>query len=54
MKSYDELRAKMDKIQKQMVEAKKNERANALKEIKRLLQGAWLYCWDAERLAGKR
>ena len=30
MKSYDEL------IQQQMVEAKKNERTNALKEVKRL------------------
>ena len=26
----------MDAIQKQMVEAKKNDRANALKEVKRL------------------
>lgn len=32
MKSYDKLKA----IQQQMVEAKKNERANALKEAKRL------------------
>ena len=32
MKSYDELKA----IQQQMVEAKKNELANALKEAKRL------------------
>ena len=36
MKSYDELKAEMEAIQKQMVEAKKNERANALKEVKRL------------------
>ena len=36
MKSYDELKAEMDAIQQQMVEAKKNERANALKEEKRL------------------
>ena len=36
MKSYDELKAKMEAIQQQMVEAKKNERANALKEVKRL------------------
>jgi hypothetical protein len=35
MKSYDELKAKMEVIQKQMVEAKKNERASALKEVKR-------------------
>ena len=31
MKSYDELKAEMESIQQQMVEAKKNERANALK-----------------------
>ena len=36
MKSYDELKSEMETIQKQMVEAKKNERANALKEVKRL------------------
>lgn len=35
MKSYDELKAEMEAIQQQMVEAKKNERANALKEVKR-------------------
>lgn len=33
MKSYDELKAEMEAIQQQMVEAKKNERANALKEV---------------------
>ena len=36
MKSYDELKAEMEAIQHQMVEAKKNERANALKEVKLL------------------
>jgi hypothetical protein len=36
MKSYDELKAEMEAIQLQMDEAKKNERANALKEVKRL------------------
>ena len=36
MKSYDELKAEMEAIQQQMVEAKKNERSNALKEVKRL------------------
>ena len=36
MKSYDELKAEMKTIQQQMAEAKKNERANALKEVKRL------------------
>ena len=35
IKSYDELKAEMDAIQLQRVEAK-NERANALKEVKRL------------------
>ena len=36
MKSYDELKVEMEAIEQQMVEAKKNERANALKEVKRL------------------
>ena len=36
MKSYDELKAEMEAIQQQMVEAKKNERAIALKEVKSL------------------
>ncbi len=36
MKSYDELKAEIEAIQQQMVEAKKNERANTLKEVKRL------------------
>ena len=36
MKSYDELKSEMETIQKQMVEAKKYERASALKEVKRL------------------
>ena len=36
MQSYDELKAEMKAIQHQMVEAKKNERTNALKEVKRL------------------
>ncbi|MDP4062077.1 hypothetical protein RBLE17_18340 [Rhodobacteraceae bacterium LE17] len=35
MKSCDKLEAKMNTIQQQMVEAKKNERTNALKEVKR-------------------
>ena len=38
MKSCDELKAEMEAIQQQMVEAKKNERANALKELKRLVK----------------
>ena len=36
MKSYHELKAEMEAIQQQMVEAKKNKRANTLKEVKRL------------------
>jgi predicted nuclease with TOPRIM domain len=36
MKSYDELKAEMEAIQQQMVEAKKNECTDALKEVKRL------------------
>jgi len=39
MKSYDELKAEMEAIQQQMVEAKNNERANALKEVYRLCKG---------------
>jgi len=34
MKSYDELKTEMEAIQQQMVQAKKSERANALKEVK--------------------
>ena len=36
MKSYDELKTEMEAIQQQMVEAKKDERADALKQVKRL------------------
>ena len=36
MKSYDELKAEMEAIQKKIIEAKKNELAFALKEVKRL------------------
>ena len=36
MKSYDELETEMEVIQQQMAEAKKTERTNALKEVKRL------------------
>ena len=36
MKSYYELKADMEVLQQQMVEAKKNERADALKTVKRL------------------
>ena len=36
MKSYDELKADMEVLQQQMVEAKKNERADAQKTVKLL------------------
>jgi len=36
MKSYDELKAEMESIHQQMVESKKSERTNALKEVNRL------------------
>lgn len=36
MKSYDELKAEMEAIQQQMIEAKKNELADALKTVKLL------------------
>ena len=51
MKSYDELKAEMEEIQQQMFEAKKNELANALKEVKRLCKefgftaGMLKVCW---------
>jgi len=35
-----------------MVEAKKNERANALKEVKRLCK-EFVYCWHAEGALAK-
>ena len=38
MKSYDELKAEMEAVQQQIVEVKKNERANALKEVKHLFK----------------
>ena len=34
LQSYDELKAEIEAIQKQMLEAKKNELTNALKEVK--------------------
>ena len=36
MKYYDLLKSEMEAIQQQLVEAKKNERAEALKTVKRL------------------
>ncbi len=38
MKSYYELKAEMEAIQQQMVEAKKNESAHVLKEVKRFFK----------------
>jgi hypothetical protein len=38
MKFYKELKAEMDAIQLQIVEAEKNERANALKKVKGLFK----------------
>lgn len=35
MKSYDELKAEIEAIQQQLVESKKNERADALRAVKR-------------------
>ena len=35
IKSYDELKAEMETIQQQMMEAKKREHTNALKRVKR-------------------
>ena len=36
MKSFDQLKVEMETVQQQMAEAKKNERKDALIEIKRL------------------
>jgi len=36
MKYYDELKADMEAVQEQILAAKKNERAKAIKEVKRL------------------
>ena len=36
MKSYDELKANLETIQEQMLVVKKNERASAIKEVRRL------------------
>ena len=47
MKSSDDLKAEMETIQQQMTDAKKNERANALKEVKRLCKE---FGFTAERL----
>ncbi len=36
MESYDEFKTELEAIQQQTIEAKKNERANALRGLKRL------------------
>ena len=54
MKSYEELKAEMEAIQQQMIEAEKNERANPLKEVKRLCKEFGFYCWHVERLISER
>lgn len=46
MKSYNDLKAEMETIQQQMVEAKKIKRENTLKEAKRL-------CKEFDYTAGK-
>jgi len=38
MKSYDELKAEVEAIQQQMVEAMENEPTGAVKEVKRLCE----------------
>ena len=45
MKAYEKLKAEMEEIQQQMVEAKKNKRANALKEVKRLNKESGFTAW---------
>ena len=42
MKSYDELKAEMEAIQQQMVEAKKNECGQRTERSKASLQRVWL------------
>ena len=49
MKSYDELKAEMKTILQQMEEAKKNERTNTLKVVKRLCKE---FGFTAEMLKG--
>ena len=49
MKSFDELKYEMEAIHQQIVEAKKNERANVLKDAKCLCNE---FCFTAEILKG--
>ena len=53
MKSHDELKAEMEVIQQQMVEAKKSERANAVKEVKRLCKRFSITSWMLEGALAK-
>ena len=41
MKSYDLLKAEMEVIKQKMIEAKKNERPNELRDVKRLYKEFW-------------
>ena len=45
MKSYDELKAKMETIQQRMAEANKSERTVALKKVKELRRGFVFTAW---------
>jgi hypothetical protein len=45
LKSYNELKPKMETIQQQMAEAKKSERTNALKEVKCLCKEFGFTAW---------
>ena len=51
MKSYEDPKAEIEAIPRQMVEVKKNEHANALKEVKRLRKE---FCFTAGMLKGSR
>jgi hypothetical protein len=52
MRSYEKLKAEMETIQKQMVEEKKNKRADAMKEVKLYLQRVLCYSWHAHGFVG--
>lgn len=53
MKSYEELKAEVEQLEKEMAEAKQRERAEALKKAKELCKEfgftiGMLKCWFAE------
>ena len=55
MKFDDELKAEMEAIQQNMFEARKNERANAVKSVKRLCKEFGFSAWMLKgSLAGSR